>query len=136
MAWNDPSDPAATEDIAAPITGDGLRFRTPCVDDAACGAGLACVARGSYLTVAAAELGCEKAHGEKLGGESCVGDVECASGLCAPVGSAGALLCYEACNANADCASGLSCGLSGGTLDLDPILAGLGELELPGCAAP
>lgn len=136
VAWNDPSDPAATADISAPITGDGLRLRTPCVDDAACGAGSACVARGSYLKVARAELGCEKAHGVKLGGESCVGDVECASGLCAPVGNAGALVCYEACNANADCAAGLLCGVEGGSIDLDLVLAGLGELELPGCAAP
>lgn len=136
VAWNNPADPGATADIAAPITGDGLRLRTPCVDDAACGAGSACVARGSYLKVAAVELGCEKARGVKLGGESCVGDADCASALCAPVGVNNALVCYEACNANADCAAGLFCGASGGALDLDDVLAGLGDVEAPGCAAP
>jgi hypothetical protein len=136
VAWNDPADPAATADIAAPITGDGLRFRTECVDDAACGVGSACVARGSYLKVARVDLGCEKAHGVKLGGESCVGDADCASGLCTPVGAGNALACYEACNANADCAAGMMCGAFGGALDLDDVLAGLGDVEAPGCAAP
>lgn len=136
VAWNDPADPAATADIAAPITGDGLRFRTECVDDAACGVGSACVARGSYLKVARVDLGCEKAHGVKLGGESCVGDADCASGLCTPVGAGNTLACYEACNANADCAAGMMCGAFGGALDLDDVLAGLGDVEAPGCAAP
>lgn len=136
VAWNYPNDPAATADIAAPINGDGLRFRTPCVDDAACGAGASCVARGSYLKVAAVELGCERAKGVKQGGDSCVGDVDCASGMCAPIGVADALACYEACNANADCAAGMICGASGGSIDLDAVLPGLGDVEAPGCAAP
>ncbi|MBI1945114.1 MAG: hypothetical protein HYS27_05425 [Deltaproteobacteria bacterium] len=136
VAWNYPSDPAATADIAAPINGDGLRSRTACVDDAVCGAGASCVARGSYLKVAVVELGCERAKGVEQGGESCVGDADCASGLCTTVGVGNALACYEACNANADCASGMICGVSGGSLDLDAVLPGLGEVEAPGCAAP
>lgn len=136
VAWNYPNDPTATADIAAPINGDGVRARTACVDDAVCGAGSVCVARGSYLKVAVLELGCERPKGAKNGGESCAADNDCASGLCEPVGVAGALACYEACNANADCAAGLLCGSDGGTLDLDAVLPGLGDLAVPGCAAP
>lgn len=136
VAWNYPGDPAATADIAAPINGDGVRARTACVDDAACGAGSVCVARGSYLKVAALELGCERPKGVKQGGESCAADNDCMSGSCEPIGAAGALACYEACNANADCASGMLCGVDGGTLDLDALLPGLGDLAVPGCAAP
>ncbi len=136
VAWNYPDDPTATADIAAPINGDGVRARTACVDDAACGAGAVCIARGSYLKVAALELGCERPKGVKAGGESCAADGDCASGLCEPVGVGDALACYEACNANADCAAGMICGAAGGTLDLDAVLPGLGDLAVPGCAAP
>lgn len=139
VAWNDPADAAATQDISAPITGDGLRVLTACSDDTACAlaglAGYSCAARASYLKVAEVEYGCMRNKGDTAGGAACLGDDACASGLCAPVGVAGALQCFRACDAIADCGAGQICDI-GGALDLDGVLAGLGTVELRGCSAP
>jgi hypothetical protein len=135
VQWNDPADPAASADIAAAITGDGSRHRASCTDDATCGADMACVPRGSYTKVARVELGCERKKGAGTGGAACVGDADCGSGLCAPVGAGGALQCFRACDAVVDCAAGQICDV-GGSLDLDVVLPGLGDVGAPGCSAP
>ena len=139
IAWNNPTNAAATADISAPITGDGLRVRTSCTNDAACTvAGLVdhtCAPRASYLKVAQVEYGCGRNLGGLAGGLTCIGDGQCASGLCAPVGVAGALQCFRACDTITDCGGGQICDL-GGELDLGGVLAGLGSVELRGCSAP
>jgi hypothetical protein len=136
IAWYRPNNPVATQDISAPIFGDGLRARPVCTDDRSCSAGFTCQPRGSYLKIARAELGCGRARGALAGGAACVGDSQCASGLCAPVGQAGALQCYAACDALNDCSLGQICSSVGGYLDLDGVLNGLGDVAVPGCAAP
>jgi hypothetical protein len=136
VAWNNPTDPNATADISAPIRGDGLRTREACTDDATCDAGFACAPRGSYLKVAQVELGCERTNGALAGGAVCVGDAQCASGLCAPVGVGGALQCFRACDAINDCAAGQLCSDVGGSVNLDDVIDGLGDVAVRGCAAP
>lgn len=136
VAWYDPASPAATADISAPIRGDGLRALSACTDDAACEAGFSCQPRGSYLKVARVELGCSRTQGALAGGLACSSDGECESGLCAPVGPAGARQCFAACDAINDCGLGQICSDAGGRVSLDGMLAGLGEVAVPGCAAP
>ncbi|HEY4222714.1 MAG TPA: hypothetical protein VGO62_15265 [Myxococcota bacterium] len=136
IEWYNPNDPNATQDISAPITGDGLRERPACDADSQCGAGLVCSPRGSYLKVAQVELGCDHAKGNTVGGASCVGDSDCATGLCTPVGAANALQCYRACNLATDCTGSDNCSDTGGALDLDSELNGLGSVPVRGCVAP
>jgi hypothetical protein len=139
VAWNDPNDPNVVQDISAPITGDGLRVLPTCTDDLACGVasgpGFTCSARAKYTKTDAVEYVCARSKGDVVGGSACVGDGDCASGLCAPVGAGGSLQCFRACDAITDCGAGQICG-TGGTLDLDTVLDGLGDVELQGCSAP
>lgn len=136
VAWNDPADPAATADISAPIRGDGLRALEACTDDASCDAGFACQPRASYLKVARVEFGCARAQGALAGGAPCTADSQCGSGLCQPVGVAGALQCFKACDALNDCGLGQLCSETGGFVDFDAVLNGLGQVAVSGCAAP
>jgi hypothetical protein len=134
VQWFVPGDPGASNDIAAPIRGDGRRAWATCTDDAQCGTGKSCQARGSYLKVARIELGCNANIGTLAGGTACTNDDQCQGGLCSPVGAGGALVCAEACDGNNDCASGLACNEMGALISLDPMMDGLGDVGFAGCA--
>lgn len=135
VGWNNPADAAASQDITAPITGDGLRALPACADDRGCTDGFTCQPHASYLKVARVELGCARAVGSLAGGFSCANDAECASGLCAPSGVGGALSCFVACDETEDCGAQQTCSSAAGALNLDGTLTGLGEVAVRGCAA-
>ena len=136
LGWYRPDDADFTQDIQSPITGDGVRARTECVDDSACGNGTVCAPIPSYLKVAAVDFGCAPARGVKAGGAACSADSECGSGICDPSGLGGANICFEACDAVADCSTGLTCSELGAVIDLDTVIVGLGDVVVGGCAAP
>jgi hypothetical protein len=133
VQWFDPNDPDASNDIAAPITGDGRRAWPVCSSDDACSAGETCQARGSYLRVAQVELGCNDNIGTVAGGGACQGDDECQAGLCTPIGANSALICAQTCAASADCAAGLTCNEAGTLFSLDSVMDGLGDVPFPAC---
>jgi len=139
VGWNNPNDPTVVQDISAPIRGDGVRVLAPCTDDLACansvGDGFTCSARAKYTKTDAVEYVCARSKGEVDGGAACVGDGDCASGLCAPVGAGGALQCFRACDAITDCGAGQICGV-GGALEPDDTLGGAGGVARQGRNAP
>jgi hypothetical protein len=136
LGWYFPNNPGQTLDISSPITGAGRRARATCTDDSVCGGGQVCRPEPSYLKIAAVKFGCAPVIGSLAGGAACTTDTQCASGMCDPVGLAGALVCFEACDAVSDCAVGLTCDEAAGLVDLDTTLAGLGDVVVQGCAAP
>jgi hypothetical protein len=136
LGWFNPTNAAASQDISTPITGDGVRARTACVDDGQCGAAQVCSPIASYLQVARVSFGCTSRRTGLAGGLACSADSQCSSGLCDPVGIAGANVCFEACDGPSDCAVGLTCSDVGGLIDLDTVMSGLGDVVVDGCAAP
>jgi len=140
VGWYYPNDPSASDDISAPITGAGVRDRLDCSSDDVCAdaglAGFVCAPQPHYLEIARIDLGCSRAKGDLTGGTVCTGDSQCASNLCAPVGIAGALQCFNACDEITDCGAGQVCNAVGGALDLDDVLDGLGSASASGCTAP
>jgi hypothetical protein len=136
LGWFNPDNAAASQDIATPITGDGVRARTACVDDGQCGGAEVCSPIASYLQVARVSFGCTARRAGLAGGLACSADSQCSSGLCDPVGLGGANVCFEACDSPSDCGAGLTCSDVGGLIDLDTVLVGLGDVVVDGCAAP
>jgi len=136
LGWFNPNNAAASQDISSPITGDGVRARLACVDDGQCGAAQVCSPIPSYLQVARVAFGCTPRRTGLAGGLACSADSQCSSGLCDPVGLAGANVCFEACDGPSDCGVGLTCSDVGGLIDLDTVMSGLGDVVVDGCAAP
>lgn len=65
---------------------------------------------------AATSLRCQARAGVKGAGESCLGDLECESGVCGALQSpsvGSGSRCFEACTATSTCAAGTSCRLGG-----------------------
>ncbi|MCK6547225.1 Ig-like domain-containing protein [Myxococcota bacterium] len=119
------------QNVTTPITGHGRRAAAGCVLDGDCGAGLHCVPVPSYLEVRALEQDCRRPSGTRTGPVACTQDADCASGLCFDAGARGRL-CYVACNGASSCATG-TCTADAAAIDLDPVLAGLGDATISAC---
>jgi hypothetical protein len=134
VQWNNPDNGGASEDILAPITGDGRLAATNCTSDALCSGSLSCQAIPHYLKVRLVEQTCAKPSGASLGEDACTTNNQCASGLCVGAGTAGAT-CFSACGSDLDCGLG-SCVDDGASLNLESIMAGLGSTTAPTCLLP
>lgn len=119
------------QNVTTPITGHGRSAAAGCVLDGDCGAGLHCVPLASYLEVRALEHDCRRPEGTRTGPVACTQSSDCASGLCFDAGASGRL-CYVACNGPTSCTSG-TCTADAVSIDLDPVLPGLGEATLSAC---
>jgi hypothetical protein len=131
VQWNDPDDAAFTQDITAPITGEGRLTAAGCQVDESCDDGFACVPVPHYLKVKLLENDCRRALGDVAGQGACSTGAQCASGICLT----GSLTCFDACDADADCGATASCAENALTLDLDTTLAGLGDQGAKACLA-
>lgn len=78
--------------------------RVSCVSDADCGETQTCQARRQVLDDCTGRQVCAQRVGEKLAGESCNRDNQCASGSCLESG-----VCFAACSSDADCNGGQTC---------------------------
>ncbi len=78
--------------------------RVACVNDSECGEKQTCQVRRQVLDGCTGRQVCAQMVGEKLAGESCSRDNDCASGACMDNG-----VCFAACETDADCAGGETC---------------------------
>lgn len=129
--WTDPNDPTASQDLTAPITGDGRRAAVGCGVDADCATGAICAAIPSYLKVRQLEKDCRRPVGAASSAAACTQHADCASGLCFDPGS-GTRICYGACNGAGTCTAG-TCTDDAASMDLDPVLTGLGDARTAAC---
>lgn len=130
VKWNDPENPALSDEILLPITGEGRLAASRCEADADCGAGASCQPVPHYLKVTAAETDCKEKVGALFGEQTCSVDADCATGLCL-TGEGGDRFCFEACVSGDTCASG-TCGPAS-VLDQDGLMVGLGPAVAQAC---
>lgn len=119
-----------SQPINAPITGHGRRAASACTGDGDCNGNI-CLPIPSYLEVRLVEHDCRRPIGATAGAVGCAQDADCASGLCFDPGN-GVRICHAACSDSSDCALG-SCAAGVAALDLDPVLAGLGQQPISAC---
>lgn len=129
VQWNDPDDATFSADILAPITGEGRLTAAGCQVDEACDDGFACVPVAHYLKVKQLEMDCRREVGDVAGQGACTQGAECASGICLT----GENVCFDACAVDADCGANATCTDNALSLDLDPVLAGLGDQPTKSC---
>ena len=129
--WTTPGNPTQSQDVTAPITGEGRRAAENCTVDMDCVAGMRCVPIPHYLKVRALELDCRYEVGSTAGGVGCALDADCASGLCFDPGNA-IKICYQACDGAGSCALG-TCTDDAASLSLDGVIAGLGNVTADAC---
>jgi hypothetical protein len=132
VRWQDPANPAFTQDVTAPITGHGRESATHCATDLACGSSQSCQPIPSYLEVRALETTCARAVGATPGRQSCTQNNQCRSGICLGATQSAPGACFAACMLAAHCATG-TCDPNRVALDLDGVRNGLGDAMAQGC---
>jgi hypothetical protein len=132
VGWVDPTDPARSQDLTAPITGYGREAATGCASDAACTAARSCQPIASYLEVRGLEMTCRRAVGAAAGNAACAQDADCRSGICVRAAGAASGRCYAACASSAHC-GGVICEPERVRVSLEAVRAGLGSAPAAGC---
>lgn len=135
VQWNDPANGGASQDISAPITGEGRRAADGCTSDAACAAGTFCAPIAHYLKVQAVEMTCRRPIGDGLGEEACAADTECATGLCVGASQGVMGTCFSACSSDDACGLG-TCVADAASVSLEDVLLGLGQASASSCVVP
>jgi hypothetical protein len=117
--------------ISTPITGAGRRRATHCHRDTDCPSPTLCSPIASYLKVRRVENDCRRQAGSTLGMRACTQNGDCASNLCFDPGTNNHI-CFSACYGAGSCMSG-TCTSSAATVNLDAVLAGLGNAHDDAC---
>jgi hypothetical protein len=128
IAW---TTAGGTTGPSTPVTGHGRRAASLCTHDADCASGLVCTPIPSYLEVRELENDCRRPVGGVAGAMPCTQNADCASNLC--FASAGRNICYAACaGSGAACSMG-TCTSGAAVVDLDSVMAGLGDATATAC---
>lgn len=136
VQWNDPDDQGLSDDLLAPIRGEGRLTAAGCAVDAVCDDGFACVPVAHYLKVKDVEMDCRRAVGDVAGEGDCTQAAQCASGICLGATASAPGTCFAACAVDDDCGGGGTCAADAHQVDLDVVLTGLGDAPISACVAP
>jgi hypothetical protein len=114
------------------VIGQGRRAASGCTRDQDCASPLVCTPIPSYLEVRELERDCRRPVGAMPGEMTCTTNADCASNLCFPT-SLGHSVCYAACTASGGTCSAGSCVDNAASVNLNPVLSGLGNATTAAC---